>query len=209
VGRFLDADARAAFKHAIETIENASAVEVVVAMRRQSGSYRHANVAIASTLAFVGLAVMLFAEHEFGLASILIDPFVIALVGGGLVEVLPWLKRHLTTTGARRRTVAAAARAHFVDHGVHATTRRSGLLVYMSWLERQVALVADLGLLRTLPPGALVHAEQELTDAMRGGGVAVARKLEALAPMMASAMPQHPDDVNELPDAIDSDMDGT
>jgi len=51
VGRFLDADARAAFKHAIETIENASAVEVVVAMRRQSASYRHANVAIAAALA--------------------------------------------------------------------------------------------------------------------------------------------------------------
>jgi putative membrane protein len=207
VGRFLDADARAAFKHAIETIENASAVEVVVAVRRQSSGYRHANVVIAAAMAFIGLAVMLYAEDEFSLPSILIDPFVVALAAGALVEVLPWAKRHLTTTGARRRLVARAARAHFIDHGVHATTGRSGLLVYISWLERQVALVADLGLARALRPGVLASAEQDLTGEMRGGGAAVARRLEALADTMAKAMPHSPDDVNELPDAIDTDMD--
>ena len=207
MGRFLDADARVAFKRAIETVENASAVEVVVAVRRQSGGYRHANVAIAAALAFVALAVMLYAEDEFSLASILIDPFVVALVFGAVVEVLPWAKRHLTTTGARRRVVARAARAHFVDHGVHATTRRSGLLVYISWLERQIALVADVGLARALPAGELTTAERELTATMRRGGAAVARRLEALADTMAKAMPPHADDVNELPDAIDTDMD--
>ena len=42
--RFLDDEARAAFKRAIETIESASAVEVVIAVRRRSAGYFHANL---------------------------------------------------------------------------------------------------------------------------------------------------------------------
>ena len=206
--RFLDDDARAGFARAVETIEGASAVEVVIAVRRRSGAYRHANVALGAAAAFAGLAAMLFVSHAFGLMSILIDPFVVGLLVGALVELVPHAKRALTTPAARRREVARAARAAFVDRGVHATTGRSGLLVYLSWLECDVALVPDLGLARALPDGTLARAENELAAAMRAGGAAVARRLEALAPVLGRAMPHQPDDVNELPDAIDSDLDG-
>ncbi|HEY6040115.1 MAG TPA: hypothetical protein VIV58_37790, partial [Kofleriaceae bacterium] len=63
--QFLDADARAAFARAVETIENASAVEVVIAIRQRSAAYRHANVIVGAVVAFAGLAAMLFAEHTF------------------------------------------------------------------------------------------------------------------------------------------------
>jgi uncharacterized membrane protein len=43
---------------------------------------------------------------------------------------------------------------------------------------------------------------------MADGGAAVARALERLAPELAVAMPRRADDINELPDAIDSDIDG-
>ena len=200
--RFLDDEARAAFKRAIETVENASAVEVVVAVRRRSARYGHANVAVGAALAFVGLAVMLYAEHTFSLASILVDPFVVALLAGATVELLPAVKRLLTTPAARRHHVDRAARATFVERGVHRTTGRSGLLVYISWLERQVALVADVGLAAALPADALAKLETELTAAMSGGGAAVARRLEQCGPLMA-CLPHAADDVNELPDDLD------
>ena len=201
--RFLDDEARAAFKQAIEAVENASAVEVVVAVRRRSARHAHANVAIGAVLAFVGLAVMLYASHTFSLSSILIDPFVVALLAGGAVELTPALKRWLTTPAARRRHVARAARATFVERGVHNTVGRSGMLVYISWLERQVALVPDIGIAASLPEGELARLENELTSAVRGGGAAVAKRLEAAAAVMAAAMPHRDDDVNELPDALD------
>jgi putative membrane protein len=205
VARFLDADARAGFKRAIEAVENASAVEVVVAVRQRSAPYRHANVAVGAVVAFAGLAAMLYSSHDFQLSSILIDPFVVGIASGALVELVPFLKRHLTPPAVRRREVARAARATFVERGVHHTTGRSGLLVYISWLEREIALVADAGLARDLPDGALARAQAELTRGIAGGGAEVARRLEALAPEMAAAMPHRDDDVNELPDAIDEE----
>lgn len=201
--RFLDDEARAAFKQAIEAVEDASAVEVVVAMRRRSARHGHANVAIGAVVAFLGLAAMLYASQTFSLSSILIDPFIVAVLAGAAVELLPFIKRWLTTPAARRRHVTRAARATFVERGVHNTTGRSGMLVYISWLEREIAIVPDIGIAAALPEGAIAKLENELTRAMRTGGTAVANKLAACAPAMAAAMPHREDDVNELPDAID------
>ena len=203
--RFLDARARTAFKRAVETVEGASAVEVVVAVRQKSAAYRHVNALVGGAVAFAALAAMLFAPREFGLTAIWLDPFIAGLAAGALVELSPFLKRHLTSRAGRRAHVNRAARAAFVERGVHATTQRSGLLVYISWLEREVALVADLGVLRALPDGVLARAEDELSRAMpRGADVAAI--VENLAPAMSRALPQGEGDVNELPDAIDTDM---
>jgi putative membrane protein len=203
---FLDAAARAAFTGAIEDIERGSAAEVVVAVRRRSARHVHANVIVGAAAAFAGLAAMLFSAHEFALGSILIDPFVVGGLAGALVELLPDVKRWLTPRTVRQRAVQAAARAAFVERGVHRTRDRSGVLVYISWLEREVAVVADSGIERAMSAEARTAAARAMTGAIGGGGAAVARELARLAPALAAAMPCRADDINELPDAIDSDL---
>ncbi|MEO8550894.1 MAG: hypothetical protein ABI678_13000 [Kofleriaceae bacterium] len=203
---FLDDAARTAFARAVEQIEAGSAVEVVVAVRRRSATYRHANVIVGAFVAFAGLAAMLFAEESFSLASILVDPFVVGLAAGALVELAPQIKRWLTPRARLRGEVVRSARAAFVERGVHATRGRSGVLVYISWLEQEVALVPDLGLAAELPDDALATAEAALRGALGDGGDAVAGELARLGSVMGAAMPHRDDDVNELPDAIDSDM---
>ena len=204
--RFLDDEARAAFKTAIEAIESATAIEVVVAVRGRSARYLHANLIVGAVVAFASLAAMLFASYEFSLPSILVDPFVVGLIAGALTELLPGQKRMLTPAAHRHRQVRNAARATFVERGVHNTRDRSGLLVYISWLEQQVVLVPDVGLARALPAAPLANAESALTAAMRSGGAAVAKTLAEIAVSLASAMPRRLDDVNELSDALDSDL---
>lgn len=204
--KFLDAAARTAFSRAIEAIEQASAAEVVVAVRRRSAPYLHANAAIGAAVAVAGLAAMLFSAHVFALTSILIDPFVVGGVAGAVVELLPAVKRLLSPRAMRQREVLRGARAAFVERGVHRTRDRSGILVYISWLEREVAVVADAGIERALPAEIHADAVRSLTAAIPSGGAAVARQLERFAPALAAAMPRRDDDVNELPDAIDSDL---
>jgi putative membrane protein len=204
--KFLDADARAAFKRAIESIEAGSAAEVVVAVRRRSAGYRHVNVAIGLLVAFAGLAAMLFAKTEFGLLAILLDPFVVGLGVGALVELLPGVKRVLTPATVRSAHVHRAARATFVERGVHGTRDRIGLLVYISWLEQQVALVPDLGLARALPADLIGRMEAALTAEMEGGGKYVAGALERFAADLAKAAPVGEADLNELSNSIDSDL---
>jgi len=204
--RFLDDDARRGFAQAIADVEGASSVEVVVAVRRRSASYLHANAIVGVAVAMLGLAAMLFAAHPFSQSAILIDPIVVGVVAAAVVELLPQLKRVLTPAAIRRRHVERAARATFVERGVHNTRGRTGLLVYIAWLEQQIVLVADSGLATALPDGALAAAEADLTAVISRGGAEVARHVAALAPAMGAAVPHLPDDINELPDAIDSDL---
>ncbi len=204
--KFLDAAARTAFTRAVETIEQASAAEVVVAVRRRSAPYLHANLVIGVAVAIAGLAAMLFSADAFALTSILIDPFVVGGVAGAVVELLPAVKRHLSPRALRQREVLRAARATFVERGVHRTRDRSGILVYISWLEHEAAVVFDAGIERALPAEVQADAVRSLTAAIAGGGAAVARQLERFAPAIAAAMPRRADDINELPDAVDSDL---
>lgn len=196
--RFLDDAARHAFKVAVEAIERVSSVEVVVAVRQRSARYLHANLIVGVVTTFAALTAMLFASHQFSLTSILFDPFAVGIAAGFLVELVPPLARMLTPRAWCRRAVLRGARATFYERGVHNTTGRTGLLVYVSWLEQEVVLVPD-GAIRA----ELAAADVELTRAMRSGGAAVANQLAALAPMFAAALPRLEDDVNELPDAID------
>lgn len=201
--QFLDEDARRAFKEAIEAVEARSGVEVVVAMRRSSSTYFHANLAVGAMVAFASLAAMLFADYPFSLTAILFDPFLAGAAAAGLVHWIPQLKRLLTRPTTRRRNVRAAARATFVERGVHNTRDRSGLLVYISWVEQEIALVADSGIEAAWTLDEVDSAARELTRTMRHGGAAVAKALSALAPKLALTIPRRETDVNELPDAID------
>lgn len=204
--KFLDEAARIAFNRAIESIEAVSAVEVVVAVRRRSHGYRQANVTVGMLVGFAGLAAMLYAKQAFALTSILIDPFVVGLIAGGIVELLPGVKRVMTPSAQRSYHVHRAARATFVERGVHATRERIGLLVYISRLEQQVALVPDLGLARLLPADAIGRMEAALAAEMRGGGAHVAAALERFADELRQAAPVGADDTNELSNSIDSDL---
>jgi putative membrane protein len=201
--RFLDG---ANFPDAIRAIEAVSSAEIVVAVRRRSYEYRNANLIVGALVAFAALAAMLFVERPFGLAAILIDPFVVGVAAGLLVELLPGVKRVLTPRARRRHLVDRAARATFVDRGVHATASRAGLLVYISWLEQQVVLVPDIAVARAVPVDALASLERDLTAAMPAGGAAVSKRLGEVAAELGKALPRHDSDVNELPDTLDSDL---
>ncbi|HEY0195666.1 MAG TPA: hypothetical protein VGC42_31345 [Kofleriaceae bacterium] len=203
---FLDDAARDGFARAVQTIETASGAEVVIAIRRRSAGYLHAHVIVGTVIAFAALAAMLFVEDEFSLGSILIDPFVAGGLAGALIILAPGVQRVLTPAARRRREVTRAARATFVERGVANTRERTGVLVYVSWLERQIELVFDSGLERKLAPEVRSQAAAALTAAFGAGGAAVARELEKLAEPLAAAAPHRADDINELPDAIDSDL---
>ncbi len=204
--RFLDGDARTAFAGAVTAIEDASALEVVIAVRRRSAGYRVVNALVGALVAFAGLATMLYAESEFSITAILIDPFLLGVLAGALVELTPVIKRVVMPTSIRDREVHRAARSTFIERGVHNTRDRSGLLVYISWLEQRVALVADSGLSGILPAEAIARVEAELSATMSEGGAAVAKLLQNRIGKVAPGVPRRADDINELPDAIDSDL---
>jgi len=202
MGTFLDSNARSEFEKAVAAIEATSAVEVVVAVRRCSSIHLHAHVVAGATATAIVTAYMLFSASVFGLWALLLDPLLVGAAVGLSVEFAPWLKRLLTPRAHLRDVVRRQAQATFLQRRVHATRGRSGLLVYVSLVERAAVVVADIELETGWTDGERAVAERALTAAIAGGGVAVATALGALVQPLSVAMPRTEGDVNELPDAI-------
>jgi putative membrane protein len=202
--RFASEDAKRAFTDAIEAIEARSAAEVVIAVRHHSGSYLHADVITGGAVAIAALAFVLFAPFEFSLWSILIDPIVAGLAAGWLSTQLPWLRAALTPRARRDARVEHDAHAAFFAKGVRLTRDRTGVLGYVSLLERRVMIVPDVGVARVVPPRLWADAVGECERVLQAelDGVAVARALAALGDVCEPVLPRGDDDVNELADEV-------
>ncbi len=115
---------------------------------------------------------------------------------------LPILRRALTSKSLMAENVARAARSDMVRLGVTKTRHRTGVLVYVSLLERDVELVVDVG----LEPGKLgdrwQSADAALDAAIRSADLeAFLKAMKALGPLLQEICPRREDDENELSDA--------
>jgi putative membrane protein len=201
---FLTDAAKAALLDAVRAVEGASRAELVVVVRPRSAPYRDATLLGALIGVFAALAVMLYSPWEFSLAWFLVDPALAGLAAGLAVHHSPILVRLLSSPSARHAAVRGAARATFVDHGVTATRERTGLLLYVSLLEREAELVADRGILEAVEEAAWARDVAALAAEVRSGadGVRVAGQLRGIGERLAEALPVGPDDANELADEV-------
>jgi putative membrane protein len=204
--RFLDDAGKRALADAIASIEAASSVEVVVAVRLESGHYRHADLLAGALAAVATLAFLLYAPWSFSYEAFLVDPVLVGLLAGWVVARTPRARRALSSRKLRARQVTTGAHAAFHEKEVGLTRRRTGMLVYVSLLERELRVLPDRAIVEAVP----AEAWRARVDAMssvieRGGGVgALAAELTALAPLLGEGLPRAADDVNELPDAVDA-----
>jgi putative membrane protein len=199
---FLDAAGKAALLDAVRTIEAGSAAEMVVAVRDRSGFYLHADLLAGFGAAYLTLWFQLFSPWEFTLVSIQIAPAVVGLLVGLATSLVPDLQRRLTPASVRRRFVETAARAAFQEKGVGWTRGQTGILVYLSLLERAAEVVADRGVAGSVAKDEWARQVAAVDAALARGGDAavVAASVAALKDVLARALPRSADDVNELAD---------
>ena len=201
---FLTDEAKRALTDSVRDVEAVTSAELVVAVRARSGSYLHADLTAGILAGLLALAVLLFSRWEFGLVWFVIDPLLAGLLVGWISSWARGIRRALTGPADRRRQVETAARALFVEKRVHNTRGRTGMLLYISLLEREAVIVPDVGLeaLAATEPwkqavaaiGAAVHQNED--------GVQVAQKIRGLGPVLAPVLPRAADDVDELANEV-------
>ena len=201
---FLTDEAKKALTEAVREVEACSSAELVVAVRARSGSYLHADLIAGIVTGIAALAFLLFSRWEFGLFWFVIDPVVAGFLGGLIASRFPGLRRALTRPAVRRRLAETAARSLFVEKRVHGTAGRTGILFYISVLEREAIFVTDVGI-KTL---AAAESWQRTISAIETGvrqgedGIRIAERLRGLAAICGPALPRATDDVDELANEV-------
>lgn len=196
----LDPATVTALSDAVRDLERQSCAEVVVEVHARSGSYAHADGRFAAVVAFAGLLLLLFSPWPFRPAWVAVDVAVLYAIGYFVSRSSNRLRRVMTTENERNRKVRTAATSVFFERGIGNLEKQTGLLLYLSILERRIEIVADHGVLKAVPHlewNALVNGAGKQvanTDSLR----ALIRSLE---PVLAQCLPSRPEDREELPDA--------
>lgn len=186
---------------AVELAESKTSIEVVLAILPRSRGYLTLPIAAAALVAFLVLGLTLFLE-EPEIAPGLVVP-IVGLTGLATFVLTSFLPATLLAAVTDRRSaVDTAAHAAFSRYGVHRTSGRTGLLVFLSLAEREARIVADQGVLSAVPADVREDWVSRLNAiAAKFDVELLAKELEAVGVRAGGYLPRAADDVDELPNA--------
>jgi putative membrane protein len=203
MGHFSTADV-ARLNAAVTASERGTALEIVVRVARQSGTYTDIAWAIGSLGALAGLVAALFVPME--ISPVLVSPAVVAsgAIAAAPAVLVPAIRRRLIPRARRDAQVAEGASAAFHTKAVSATRDRTGVLVYASILEDQIVVLPDHPLEGRFERAAWGRVSL-LARTTSGPFVSrIEAVIAALGELGRHALPRGADDANELPDDVDA-----
>ena len=195
---------RNSLRTSVQGVEAASSVELVVAVLPRVQRYLHIPLLLGAALSVITLTLLMFVEAEFHYIHIYVDTVAAFLVGAGIVWIFPGLGRMMVGEKELAQVAEMRGRAMFQKAGIHETRHRTGVLVLFCWQERQAVIIADKGVEEALPPAELQKLRELAQAAIRrrDSADAILQFIQGCQPVFAEMLPQHADDINELPDEL-------
>ena len=189
-----------AIEQAVKRAEATTRGEIVVAVAEASDAYGAPRAAFALGVALLAaLAALALGAPPW--ITVAAWPAGAAL--GWLITRVPAVLRAIVPDDELDGEVAESAKAAFFDHGVHRTSDRAGVLVYLSLAEHRVTVLGDAGIHAVVGEQGWKDHASTIVEAMRGGRPeALANVVGALGAVLAQHFPPTGENKNELPDAV-------
>ncbi len=200
-GSILDPASRRRLEEAVVRAEKRTSGEIVPMLVRSSVATGH----VAPLLLMLLWTILLAGLDLTGSTSW----WVAGLFAGGAIPVafglsrLPLLRRRLTSRADLERQVFARAHLESLSAGLDRTRGATGVLIFVSWDERRVVVLADRAISDLLPPQTWETVRDALLAGIRakdtaGGFVAA---IDLCAEILEKHFPVAPDDIDELANA--------
>jgi len=191
---------------AVREIERRSSAEVVVEIRARSGSYAHAGARFAALFTLATLAILVFMPWTVPAIMVVLDPIAAYAAGILLARRSSSLQRLFTTRRERLDAVGTHAAALFHRRGIANTTGETGVLVYVSLLERRMEVLADRGILRSVNAIDWNAALTALHIERRFDADAIIAALRTLTPSLHRDLPAADENADELTSAPEIEL---
>lgn len=201
-------------KEAVRKAEENISGEIVPVFVERSGFYTIANY--RGGILFAGIAfitIIIFDRYIPALA--IFDPMLIFLavalagiVGGILTHLLPFLKRRLVSREHLDQATRRRAETAFLEEEVFNTRQRTGILIFISFFEHEVMVIADRGISKVVEQQEWDNMVQHIIEKIRLGQItegmedAIRRCGEIL---LEKGFLKSADDINELRDDLRTD----
>lgn len=201
-------------KSAVQKAEETISGEIVPVFVERSGFYTIANYRGGIFLAGITfVAIILFDRYVPALA--ILDPMLIffvvmlaGLAGGVLTHMLPFIKRRLVSREHLDQATRKRAETAFLEEEVFNTRQRTGILIFISFFEHEVMVLADRGISKVVDQKEWDAMVQHIIEKIRMGQItegivdAIHRCGEILH---EKGFLKSADDINELRDDLRTD----
>lgn len=208
-----------AIKDAVAAAEAKTTGEIALAITPESGKYSFWELLWSNGLAALVLAVMipfsgaitgLFENFYWASVPAWIVPCVFVAVAFAMIVLgfylcnIEAVDRIIIPGSEKTKTVTARAMQYFTESGVYNTAEHSGILVFVSYMEREVRIVADSGINEKISQDLWNLIADELCEAFKKGEPAKAfiDAVEKCGTILAENFPNHEENPNELPDGL-------
>jgi len=202
--RFFTAEEKERLKTATHEVESRTIGEIVVMVVDHSDHYIEAEVlggVLLGSLLSLILTVLFFDSSLWfyiPLSFILFFPCWFLFIK---VEVLK-----KAFIGIRRKEEGVRLRAEraFFERGLYRTKKNTGVLFFVSLLERKVWVLADKGIYEKMDQETLNRFANEVSRGIKEGRAchALCQAIQEVGDYLAKHFPIAPRDTNELPDGV-------
>ncbi len=209
------------FDHIQQAVKRAEAHttgEIALALTCESEHYSFwelltaTYVAAAVFIALLPLAdnlLSLYQTHLWYVADWLLPAFygiatLVTIAAGFFIVNIPFLDRLIIPRSVQTKAVTAKAFEHFTRSGVYDTKEHSGILIFVSYLERQVRIIADSGIAQKIPQDLWNIIADDLAEGIRRGQTkeGFVSAVEKCGELLAEHFPAGEENPNELPDGL-------
>ena len=208
---FIDIE-RDRIRQAVQQAERVTKGEIVPMIVPASALYREAGYRTGLMLALLALALLQTIEIYWlpwgwhaGNAGWLLLAVVASYGLGQWLGRTPMVIRFVTSRERLAHKVALRAEQAFYKHGLHNTKGRTGILIFVSLLERRVHVLADKGINDRVPDGTWDGLVNGIIEGIRTGRAtdAICAAIAKSGALLAQVSPAGSgDNPNELPDTL-------
>lgn len=205
-------------KAAVQKAEAGTTGEIALAMTAESEHYSFWELLAATYLAGFAFILMLplagrisslyesflWEPQDWLLPAIYGAACLTTIIIGFQIANIPAVDRLIIPRAVRRQSVTDRAFRHFTESGVYRTAEHSGILIFVSFLERQVRIVADAGIAAKIPQDLWNIIADDLADGIKTGSAkeGFVSAIEKCGELLAEQFPARSENPNELSDGL-------
>jgi putative membrane protein len=201
---FFSKEERERITKTIHDVESRTIGEVVVTVADSSDRY-HETEAIGGIVlgGLLSLIITISFFHSSIWAYIPLS-FLFFFPSKYLFQKVPVLKTAFIGIKRKEHTVMQKAVKTFYDKGLYKTKRNTGVLFFLSLLERKVWVLADKGIYEKIDRETLNGFAATVSQGIKDGRAcdALCEAVEMAGELLAKYFPITPEDIDELPNEV-------
>ena len=189
---------------AIQSVERQTVGEVAVIVVEQSDPYPEGEflggILIGGWLAFIGAVLFFHGQIWFLIPLHLLFFFPLFF----LFRKIPRLKTPFIGTKRKEAAVGKRALQAFYEKGLYKTRFSTGVLFFLSLLERKVLVLADKGIYEKIKQERLNQFARQVSSGMKEGRASqtLVQAIRETGDLLAEHFPQTAGDTNELTNEV-------